>query len=88
MGSLATIVQDRQTADPVTPLTVVGDFNAFEFTDGYVDLIGHVKGDFVPGDSLVCATNSCVDLVEPNLTDQVLNLSPQDRYSFIFRGTI
>jgi hypothetical protein len=85
--SVATIVQDLQTTDPVTPLAVVGDFNAFEFTDGYVDLIGHVKGDFVPEDSLVCATNSCIDLVEPNLSDQVLNLSPEDRYSFIFRGT-
>ena len=25
---------------------VIGDFNAFEFTDGYVDVAGIIKGDF------------------------------------------
>jgi len=84
--SLATVVQDLQTADPATPLIVVGDFNAFEFTDGYVDLVGHVKGDFDASRELVCESNLCLDLVDPNLTDQVLELSPEDRYSFIFGG--
>lgn len=84
--SVATIVQDLQTTDFATPLVVVGDMNAFEFTDGYVDLVGHIKGDFVPADNLVCDTNACADIVEPNLTDQVFTLAPEDRYSFIFRG--
>jgi len=60
-------------ADPDVYLVVIGDFNAYEFTDGYVDLAGIIKGDFEPTDSLVCDTNVCVDLVDPDLTDQVLD---------------
>ncbi len=84
--SVATIVQGLQTADADTPLMVVGDFNGFEFTDGYVDLVGHVAGSFVPADNLVCDTNPCADLVNPDLTKQVLSVASEERYSFIFRG--
>ena len=38
------MVQDIQTAKKNVKLVVIGDFNAFEFTDGYVDLSGIVKG--------------------------------------------
>ncbi len=85
--SVAEKVQDIQTADPNVNLVVIGDFNAFEFTDGYVDLSGIVKGDFDPAESLVCMTNACADLVDPDLTDQVLGIDSAERYSFIFRGT-
>jgi predicted extracellular nuclease len=85
--SVAQKVQSIQTADPNVNLVVIGDFNAFEFTDGYVDLAGIVKGDFDPDQSLVCSFNSCVDVVTPDLTDEVLNIAPSERYSFIFRDT-
>ncbi len=84
--SVAQKVQDIQTADPDVNLVVIGDFNAFEFTDGYVDLAGIVKGDFDPAESLVCSFNACADLVEPDLVDEILGIDPADRYSFIFRG--
>jgi hypothetical protein len=85
--SIAMMVQDLQITDPGIPLAVVGDFNAYEFTDGYVDSVGIIKGDYLPAENLICATEACIDLVEPNLTDQVLNLAAAERYSFIFRGS-
>ncbi len=83
---VATEVQALQDADPDVRLVVIGDFNAYEFTDGYVDVTGHMKGDFDPTEELVCNTNACPDMVNPDLTDQVLNLPAEDRYSFNFSG--
>ena len=84
--SIANEVQELQTLSS-TQLVIVGDFNAFEFTDGYVDAIGHIRGDFVATDNLVCATEVCADLVDPNLSNQVLGLPVEDRYSFNFGGS-
>jgi predicted extracellular nuclease len=81
--SIAARVQDMQTANPGLRLVIVGDFNAFEFTDGYVDAVGQIKGDFDPAQNLL----SGPDLVDPNLIDQVLSIGPGERYSFIFRGS-
>jgi hypothetical protein len=80
-------VQALYDANPDINLVVIGDFNAFEFSDSYVDVTGHMKGDFVPDDNLVCESNACDDLVEPNLINQVLMIPPEERYSFIFRGS-
>jgi hypothetical protein len=85
--SIAMKVQDLQTLDPDVRLVVLGDFNAFEFTDGYVDAVAVIAGDFDPDTSLVCYEASCAaDLVEPNLDNQVLGLDASERYSFIFGG--
>ena len=74
-------IGDRQTMNPSERLIVLGDFNAYEFTDGYVDVMGQVIG--APADAsqaLIPGT----DLVDPNLTNQTVNLAGNDRYSFIF----
>ena len=65
---------------------MTGDFNAFEFTDGYVDAVGVITGDFVPGDNLVCLTENCAGLPDNDLFNEVLGLAAEERYSFIFRG--
>jgi len=84
--SIAEKAQDLQNSGgtPWQPagLVIVGDFNAFEFTDGYVDAVGHIRGDFDPGESL----RSGADLVEPDLLNQLMSLPENERYSFIFRG--
>ncbi len=80
--SIAAKVQTFQGNNPNTPLIVVGDFNAFEFTDGFADAVGHIKGDFNPAESLRSGT----DLVSPNLTNQVDLLAAAERYSFVFEG--
>ena len=81
--SIAAIVQDIQTNDPGVKLAVIGDFNAFEFSDGYVDVVGQISGDFVPQDNLLSGD----DLVDPNLTNQILSVPAEERYSFIFDGS-
>ena len=81
--SIAQIVQGRQAANPSVKLMVVGDFNAFEFTDGYVDAVGQIRGVFDSDENLL----SGPDLVNPDLTNQVLNLPANERYSFVFRGS-
>ena len=81
--SIAAFVQDFQTNNPTVGLTVLGDFNDFEFSDGFVDVVGQISGSFNPSDNLL----SGPDLVNPNLTNQVLSVPANDRYSFIFRGT-
>ena len=85
--SIAMKVQSLQDADPNVRLVVTGDFNAFEFTDGYVDAVAVISGNFDPTQNLVCSEAVCLpDLVEPNLSNEVLNLPTTSRYSFIFRG--
>lgn len=83
--SVARIVDNLQQKQNVR-LVVTGDFNAFEFTDGYVDVAGIIAGDFDPADSLACETSPCPDLVRRDLDNQVLGVASDDRYSFVFRG--
>jgi predicted extracellular nuclease len=82
--SIAQKVQDFQVATPAVPLVVIGDLNAYEFTDGYVDVIGQIIGDVDPAAALL----SGPDLVDPNLVNQVLSLPPGERYSFNFNGNM
>ncbi len=76
---LANLIQSLQSEN----LVLVGDFNAFQFNDGYVDVIGTVKGAPIPVDQVVLAGN---DLVNPNLNLLVDTLPPDQRYSFVFLG--
>ena len=80
---VASIVADRQALDPGVRLAVVGDFNAYQFTDGYVDVVGQIAGDFDPADNLL----SGPDLVNPDLTVQTSLLPAEERYSFVFQGS-
>jgi predicted extracellular nuclease len=82
--SIAQKVQDIQSQrnKHKRNLVVLGDFNAFEFSDGYVDALGHIRGDFDPAESMV----SGADLVDPNLMNQLMSMPEEERYSFIFRG--
>jgi predicted extracellular nuclease len=81
--SVAGTVQAIQRDEPEAPLVVLGDFNAYEFTDGYVDVVGQIRGWFDPAASLL----SGPDLVDPDLTEEIERLPPGERYSFVFDGT-
>ncbi len=83
-NSIAEKVQALQAADPEVRLMVIGDFNAFEFTDGYVDVMGRIAGDFDDDDDLVIDPT---DLVDPDLSNQIFTLDAGQRYSFVFRGS-
>jgi predicted extracellular nuclease len=80
---LANYIQSRQTADPTEKIISVGDYNAFNISDGYVDVMGTIKGTPTPPDQVVLASP---DLVNPNLTNLVDALTPDQRYSFTFDG--
>jgi hypothetical protein len=80
---LANLIQARQTANPAERIVSVGDYNAFQFNDGYVDSIDTIKGTPTPGDQVLLASP---DLVNPDLTNLVDTLPPPDRYSFSFDG--
>jgi hypothetical protein len=80
---LANYVQARQVADPTERIVLVGDFNAFEFNDGYVDVIGTIKGTPTPAEEVV---RPSPDLVEPNLINLVDTVPQAQRYSYSFDG--
>lgn len=65
-------------------IVTVGDYNAFEFNDGYVDVIGAITGNPAPFDEVLLHIQ---DLVEPNLFDLVGTLPLPQRYSYIENGS-
>ncbi len=80
---LSQYIQSLQTADPNMPIIVLGDFNAFEFSDGYYDVVGQIRGLTDPNDSVIPVT----DEVTPDMTNQVLNLALEERYSWQANGS-
>lgn len=83
---LADLIQGLQTDNPERRITVLGDFNAFQFNDGYVDALGTITGlpspdaqTLVPGDG--------ADLVDPDLTNLGELLAAGQNYSYTFGGS-
>jgi uncharacterized repeat protein (TIGR01451 family) len=83
--SLAGLLQELQTANPATPVISIGDYNAFEFNDGYTDPISIIKGMPTPDDQVV--VDESPDLVDPNFVNLTDLLPVGERYTFIFEGT-
>src|SRR5262249_59888344 len=75
---LAGLIQSRQAADPTERIISVGDYNAFQFNDGFVDSIGTIKGTPTPADQV---TQASLDLVNPDLVDLVDGVPANNRYS-------
>jgi uncharacterized repeat protein (TIGR01451 family) len=80
---LADLIQARQVADPDETIVSVGDYNAFQFNDGYVDSIGTISGTPTPPDEVVLASG---DLVDPDLVELLQYAEEGQRYSFTFDG--
>jgi uncharacterized repeat protein (TIGR01451 family) len=83
--SVAGLLQELQTLNPGTAVISIGDYNAFQFNDGYTDPIATLKGTPTPDEQLV--VDESPDLVEPDFANLTDALPPQERYSFIFEGT-
>jgi predicted extracellular nuclease len=79
---LANLLQSHQAAGE--NVISVCDCNAFEFSDGYVDVIGAILGHPVPADQVVLASP---DLVDPDFTDLVSTLPHDQQYSYDFNGS-
>ncbi|HEU4522949.1 MAG TPA: endonuclease/exonuclease/phosphatase family protein, partial [Thermoanaerobaculia bacterium] len=80
---LANLVQQLQSTSPTEAIVVLGDMNAFQFSDGYVDVIGTIKGVPTPVHEVVLASS---DLVNPDLSNLIDALPAVQRYSYVFGG--
>jgi hypothetical protein len=81
---LAYYIQGIQVADPARRIVVTGDFNAFEFSDGYVDVVGIISGDLDPNGAIQPGHEA---VVTPELVSHVKALPGVERYSFVFDGS-
>jgi uncharacterized protein len=79
---LANFVAEREKANPAERLFVCGDFNAFQFNDGYNDLIGILKGKSDPNVLSPSTTAYQTGLV--NMLDKI---APPNRYSYSHDGS-
>ena len=80
---LANLIQSYQAAGE--HVVSVGDYNAFEFSDGFVDTIGVTKGTPVPASQVV--TPPVAGLVNPPLVDLVTLLPADQRQSYVETGS-
>jgi uncharacterized protein len=80
---LARWIADRQKANPNERIILLGDFNAYQFNDGILDMIGTIRGK-PPGKEEVL--NPSEDLVNPDLVDLVDSINASSRFSYSFDG--
>jgi hypothetical protein len=83
--AIGELLQDLQQANPNAPVISVGDYNAFEFSDGYTDPISVLNGTPRPTGQIVVQQSP--DVVNPDYVNLTDSLPPSERYSFIFEGT-
>ena len=80
---VAELVESIQAADASAPLVLIGDYNAFDFNDGYVDVMGIIRGEPAPADQVLEYGASAVTRPLVNLIDT----KPEaERYSYVFEG--
>lgn len=77
---LANLIQGMRTENVVA----VGDYSAYEFSDGYVDVVGTVKGTPAPANEVMLSTSW---LVSPPLVDLLATLPQAERYSYSQDGS-
>jgi predicted extracellular nuclease len=80
---LANLIQSYQVAGE--HVVTVGDYNGFEFSDGFVDVLGVTKGTPVPASQVV--TPPVAGLANPPLVDLVTLLPADQRQSYVESGS-
>ena len=80
---LANLIQGFQNATPAVYLVSIGDYNAFQFNDGYADVMGVIKGTPAPANQVVAPPAT---ITNPALTDLLDTTSADQRYSYSFNG--
>ncbi len=78
--SVARIVADHVHDN----LVVLGDLNAFPFSDGWVDVVGTIAGSPAAADTVVTPT---ADLVDPDLRSAATAVRAPLRYSYLHDGS-
>ena len=82
---LADLLQELQTDNPTTSVLSIGDYNAYQFNDGYTDPVSVIKGTPTADDQMV--EDASPDTVNPDFINLTDSLPADQRYSFIFEGT-
>jgi hypothetical protein len=77
--SVAQLLIELQTAHPDVPVISVGDYNAFEVNDGFVDVLGIIRGDQAPPEQVA-------DWSSLGLDANVVSAAPAGDYSYSFDG--
>jgi hypothetical protein len=82
---VATLLASLQAAYPGTAIVSVGDYNAFEVNDGYVDVLGIARGVPAPATDVVAFSG---DLLTPDfqLAGVVAGTPAGETYSYVFDG--
>ncbi len=79
---LAKFIAERAVSNPNERMIVCGDFNAFQFNDGYNDLIGTLKGKSDPNVLVPAKEN-----YQTGLIDLAEKIEAKNRYSYVFGGS-
>lgn len=82
---LANLVHARQQLNPAERIVLLGDFNAFEFNDGYVDVMGIIRGDETAAPNVITYVDS--PITTPLIDGGQLIADPAQRYSYVFEGS-
>ncbi len=80
---LAQLVEARQQADSNEKIVLLGDFNAFEFNDGYADVMGIITGREAAQGEVLTYLDSPITTPLTNVAEL---LPASERYSFSFDG--
>lgn len=73
--------------DSSVPLIVIGDYNAFQYSDGYVDVFGQIKGTAIESENLDWEA----PITAPAMTDACrlqISVGREQPYSFAFDGYV
>jgi len=81
----AQLLQSLQVDNPGVPVMSIGDYNAYQFNDGYTDPISILKGTPTVDEQVV--VDQSPDLVDPDFVNLTDTLPFEEQYSFIFEGT-
>ena len=77
--SVAQLLVDLQTMHPDVPVISVGDYNAFEVNDGFVDVLGIIRGDQAPPEQVA-------EWSALGLDTNLVSAAPTGDYSYSFDG--
>ena len=80
--SIAARVQELQLQDQDRPLLVIGDFNDYVASDGFVHITGLIEGTYDNEANVVDLVGQ--NIVSPPLWNAVTSLPANEQYSFLF----
>jgi len=82
--ALASGIQSVISGSPTTPILLACSCNAYEFSDGFVDVVGTLRGNPAAATTVVLADTA--NIIPTGMTDTTTSLAATDRYVTIESG--